>query len=83
MRRHGRARRKTFPQCRHRGFGEHCHRCAQADVLLIASNGHGPGPLGARADWTPQDMADESERLRKSPPQRTGNWQPGKDEAAP
>jgi hypothetical protein len=30
-RKHGRARRKVF-QCGHRGWGKHCHRCAQADV---------------------------------------------------
>lgn len=29
----GSARRKTFVACGHRGFGQFCHRCAQADSL--------------------------------------------------
>ncbi|HEV7717169.1 MAG TPA: hypothetical protein VGO53_16345 [Steroidobacteraceae bacterium] len=33
MRKHGRARRKVFPECGHRGWGKHCHRCAQATLF--------------------------------------------------
>jgi len=65
-------RRKNFSECQHRGFGKHCHRCAQADLLLRASKGHAPVPFGTRSDWSVQDMADESLRLYgPSKPEKT------------
>lgn len=27
------ATRHNFPDCNHRGFGEYCHRCEQAEVF--------------------------------------------------
>ena len=76
MRRHGRARRKTF-ECTHRGFGEECHRCALATVLDRAAKGIGEKPaLALNARWTVQQMADEALRLRLGGRATTGNWQP-------
>lgn len=48
--RHGKARKRLF-ECGHVGFGRHCHRCVQADVLDAKNNA----------------SSQEAEALRKQP----------------
>lgn len=56
---YGRARRKVFPECGHRGWGKHCHRCAQATLLEAGAQLR----VGDRVATVDETKA-EAERLR-------------------
>ena len=56
---YGRARRKVFPECGHRGWGKHCHRCAQATLLDAGI----PLRVGGRVA-TVEQAHSEADRLR-------------------
>ncbi len=76
-------RQKKFP-CGHKGFGEYCHRCAQADELeAMVKKGkqkkttHRVKKKGSKqkttqeSKMTIEQMKEEAERLRKEGKGRT------------
>ncbi len=67
-----RVRKKLFP-CRHKGFGQTCHRCEQADVLVklveqgkaLVTNKNYPKDKPKPKTWTKKEMTEEAQRLRR------------------